>query len=187
MRSLCLLLFFVLGSGCSGSRESLFPLKGGNTWTYLVRGGFVNRVETVKVVSEESVAGTRGWRLSGPMGMSRLAWKGGVLFAEELPGCRVYPQVPLLNSLSNAPRVGWTGRLWVMGKSIQASGEVTQEAEKFEIAGRKYDAVVSKLTLANASTQIELKTWFIDGIGPVRQEQRINGTLYPAANYLSGP
>ena len=112
-----------------------------------------------QVVAEESVAGTKGWRLDGPMGMTRIAWKSSVLWAEEMPGCRFYPPVPILNSTAEAKSLGWTGRLWVMGRSLEATGEVNEGADKFEIAGRKYEAVVSTLSLASGKTQIELKTW----------------------------
>ncbi len=182
-----LLLLAVLGCGCSGSRESLFPLKVGNAWNYTIRGGFVTRVDSIKVDNEISVAGTKGWRLVGQMGMSRVAWKNGVLYAEEVPGCRFYPAAPILNAAPDAAPMVWKGRLWVMGRAFDANATVGSSKDKFEIAGRKYDAVVSTVSLSTGQSQIELKTWYVDGIGPVRQEQRIDGTLFPAATYLSGP
>lgn len=187
MRTMGLFGIAVLVAGCSGARSGLFPLEVGNTWSYSVRGGFVTRVVDLKVLSIESVAGVRGFKLDGPMGSSRIAWNQGILVAEELAGSRFSPPVQLLDSNQPAQHLLWNGLVSAMGRTSNAIAVVTQSNESFEIAGRKYPAVVSTVELQTAGRSMELKTWYVDGIGPVRQEQRNNGTLYPSAIYLSGP
>src|SRR4051812_5776034 len=98
----------LLLGGC-GSGNDYMPLSVGNEWTYTVSNGFSERVQNVKVTRRVPVAGTQGFELQGPTGMSRMAWKGNTLYASVLPNARLLKAVPLL--IANDPKatMAWHG------------------------------------------------------------------------------
>lgn len=175
-------------SGCARSSSSMYPFEPGHRWTYSVRAGFLTRVEEVKVLGPATVAGGPGWILGGEMGRSRLAWQNQVLVAEELPGTRLSPPLPILD-LQQQPGTfrRWRGILTANGRPFEATAELTMASTKLKIAGR--DAPTSKTTLVLKleDRSVELISWYIEGTGLVRQEQRTNGLQDRALEYLTGP
>jgi len=121
------------------------------------------------------------------MGASKVAWIDRAFCAEELPGTRFSPPLPLLLADAGSKPVAWRGIVWTPKGAENGSAQITHEEDKFEISGKKHEATVATISLHTDSEKIELRTWYVANIGPVRQEQRRSGRLYPAAIYLSGP
>ncbi|HRJ97339.1 MAG TPA: hypothetical protein PLL78_11705 [Fimbriimonadaceae bacterium] len=179
----------VLGSlaGCGSGGEAFFPLEVGNRWTYSVRAGFLSRVEDVRVERALSVADARGFELTGPMGVSRFVWKEGTLLAEDLPGTRFSPAVPLLVGGSVKASRNWRGIVRTMAGEREARGTLVQASDSLTIAGRGYDTRRTTLTVEGLGPRLELQSWFAEGIGLLRQEQRIGDQLVRSVEYLAGP
>jgi hypothetical protein len=181
----------LLCAGCGRPAGEYFPLREGVTWSYRVRAGFVVRVEEVRVLRPIAVAGARGWELASPMGGSRLAWSGGWLVAESLPGARFSPALPLLaparpSATWNWPEAG-DGYATFGGTTIEARAVGRQRPETLEVGGREYETLRSTVELSAGGERIELDTWFAPGIGPLRQEQRTNGLLVGTLERVAGP
>lgn len=184
-----LLLGFVLMAGCSGGSD-WYPLEVGNEWTYSVRTGLAEFVEPVKVVSTAPAAGTKGFQLSGNLGTSRLAWKGKVLCASELPNLAVAPNsspFPLLVADDPTATRAWSGSVMLSGKTYPAVASLKQSKAKLSTPGRTWDTVLVTISLKVGDRNIEILTWYAKGHGPVRQEQRTNGVWDVGFDYLSGP
>lgn len=128
-----------------------------------------------------------GWELTGPMGPSRLAWKNGKLWAEELAGTRYDPAVVLLDARSGEATATWSGLVSVGAKALPATARLEQVREEQTLAGRTYKTLRATLTLEFDEGRTELITWYSQGIGPLRQEQRDDGVLTHAIEYQSGP
>lgn len=176
---------------CGRAPDAYYPLEEGAKWTYRLRAGFVERVEEVAVVRRIAVGGVSGWEMGGPMGPSRLAWSRGRLIAESVPGTRFDPPVVLLDP--SEPKTTWrwpeTGEAFVTsgGRVRAASAAGTQRPEDLEVGGRTFKALRSTVTLRIGGETLELDTWFAQGIGPLRQEQRAGGVLVTAIERVSGP
>jgi len=159
-------------AGCGGSHP-LMPLEKGVLGTYRVHYKFDTWVEPLRVERKVSVANTSGYELSGPFGISRLAWRDGVLFADQTANAFFEPSVPLL--LENGKKRHWEGTIRSLGVERRATAELTQVNTPLEISGRKLDTVLSTLTVTTPTGVIELDSWFSAGTGLVQQEQRTNG------------
>lgn len=179
----------VLGSvaGCGSGGDAFFPLEVGNRWTYSVRAGFLSRVEDVRVERALSVADARGFELAGPMGPSRFVWKQDTLLAEDLPGTRFSPAVPLLVGGSVTASRKWQGIVRTMAGEREARGSLVQASDSLTIAGRSYDTRRTTLTVEGLGPRLELQSWFAEGIGLLRQEQRVGDQLVRSVEYLAGP
>ncbi len=166
------------------------PLEAGRSWTYTFRTGFQTFVETVTVGAPVAVGDSRGRTLSGPMGTSRLAWRGDALVASRLAGTGFDPPVPLAvqTGAKEASRA-WHGRIEAFGISRSAHGALRLSRERIALAGVKVLAAKTELTLraqggGSGATTIEVTTWFRPGVGIVRQEQRTNRKLVVALALL---
>src|SRR5579884_3774900 len=102
--SVCLV---ILCASCNkGGKE--FPLAVGRTWTYMVDSEFgTQRLEEVKVLRQVPVGDVTGYELGGEMGESRLAWKDGVLLAQQLPNATFNPPIPLVVAGADKTRRDW--------------------------------------------------------------------------------
>lgn len=158
-------------SGCRDS-DSLMPLELEQTTTYLAKFGFDERVESVRVSRALSVAGVDGFELTGPLGVSKLAWKHSVLWADQTANAWFQPSIPLL-AVDNRPRT-WTGTVVSMGQSHPASAELHQAKTKLTVRNQTVDTVLATLTITMPGGKIELDSWFQPGVGLIQQEQRTN-------------
>ena len=149
----------------------------GRSWSYMVGSGFgPSRVEEVKVLRRVPVDGVTGYELGGNMGQSRVAWKGGVLEAAQLPNATFNPPIPLVVGGKDKARTDWKGMIGAMGRGTQASAVLIQEPDKLELSGKTVNTTKATLTI-NGSEKTELVTWFQNGVGPIKQEQRTNNVL----------
>ena len=182
----CLLILGMLCSGC-GSDRTEFPLRVGQKWTYSVLTGLYTRVEDVSVAREVSVAGVEGYELAGPLGISRIAWKDGVLVADALANSQFEPELPLLVAGEESARRSWTGTLSAMGSKVAAKAEMVQSTENRQIGGKSVRARKVVITLRGEKNTVELITWYVADVGPLMQEQRTNGRLDVSLEALSAP
>ncbi|RYG47675.1 hypothetical protein EON79_06690 [bacterium] len=161
--------------GCSRT-ERLMPLEEGRSWTYNFRGAFESAVEQVKTVRPVSVAGAAGMELVGPLGISRMAWKNGVLYVSQTSGARFTPALPLF--VPPGKKVAYHGRMETSRGRFPASGTiVTVEGQTINLGAREYGTTRSTVTLKAGEDGVELITWFAPGVGIVQQEQRTNTVL----------
>ena len=172
--------------GC-GSRDDWFPMKVGKHWTYQVRAGFDRRVEPVKVLRPLAVASSAGFELTGPLGVSRLAWKKGILLAESTVSVQFIPPVPILVTGADLSKeknkskpveyrvATWHGRVIVIGKERPGSAVLTERNEVIDFGSRKVPTILATLSLKVGLNEIVLKSWFQQGVGLIQQEQRTNG------------
>ena len=129
--------------------------------------------------------GTTGFELAGPMGVSRLAWKDGVLLAKQTANARFEPPIPLV-TVDGKDRK-WSGRMESLGKFSQATAELIQKKEKIEVGSRQVQTVFTVLTVRKDGGTIELSSWFQPGVGLVQQEQRTGGKLILRMEMLGQP
>lgn len=167
------------------------PLHEGASWTYRVRSGFLSGVHPLVAERRLAVAGVEGAELTGAMGASRLAWKGDRLLAEVLGGDRYIPPVPLLDlallDQEGGPGVrSWRGFVVVRGEARDAVAQLSVTRVP-PLRDNWPSTVRSTLKIESEGEQVELLTWFAQGKGVVRQEQREDGELHRMVEWLSGP
>ncbi|AIE85384.1 hypothetical protein OP10G_2016 [Fimbriimonas ginsengisoli Gsoil 348] len=157
----------------------------GRATTYIARFGFDSRIEPIRVARRLSVAGEDGYELSGPLGVSRLAWQGGVLYADQAANAWFSPSLPMLAE-DEKPR-SWHGRLVSMGRVQPASAKLVHKKTKVDIGSRKIDAILATLTLRLPTGTIQLESWYAPGTGLVQQEQRTNGKRLLQLQMVTAP
>jgi hypothetical protein len=178
--------------GC-GSESDLFPLAVGNEWSYNVKNGLTEYEQSVKAVRQLPTAGTMGYELQGPMGISRLAWKSDALYASALPNARLDPPLPILLAGSGKDTRVWRGQIEALGQTSQAEALIRQEPESITHGSQRHSAIKTVINLKYSGREIELQTWYVKGIGPVRQVQRTTEGQQAteqfdvAMEYLAGP
>lgn len=177
-------LAVALLAGCSGEPD-LMPMRVGTSITYVVTHGLQRFVEPVKVTSSLPIMGRTGYEFTGPMGVSRLVWKDGVLYASQAANARFYPPIPLV-TLDGKGRK-WQGRLESLDTVADATAELNQKAEKLSLGPRQISTTRSVLTVTMSRGSIELTTWFQSGVGIVQQEQRTGAELVLRMEMLGGP
>lgn len=169
------------------------PLRVGNEWSYDVKTGLPETVAVVKVTREVPVDGQVGYELDGPMGISRMTWKGELLIGSVLGNSRFSPPIPLLNSIEERQTTKWKGRMYSHGKTYEAEGSLSQEPTPLTREGRKYQAIKTVLLLRLPDRELEVQTWYAPGYGILNQVQRTRtggenvGRFDVELDYLSGP
>jgi hypothetical protein len=183
--------FFLLATGCA-RKDGLFPLEQGNTWSYTVISGFSKYPIRLKVTKPVSVAGVNGYQLESNAGVSRLAWRSGMLMAETLNSTRFDPALPLLQDTKDKASRTWKGKVTSLAQPVDGKAEISQEPQKVEVAGRTYQAIKVHVELTVPGRIVTVDSYFADGIGLIQQEQRTgDGTGAPmlttGLSYLEGP
>lgn len=187
MRWLTLAVGLVALGGCSRAGQ-LYPLHQKAKWTYTVKAGVSETVQTLQVVRTVPVASEEGFELAGPTGVSHLVWKRGVLWTTRLPQMKVNPPLPLLVEGQTKAQRTWSGNVWHAGKLEKGTAMLTQTLdEEYRWKGSEVKAtnVVIKLELPGRT--VELNTWYLPHLGPISQTQRTNGRFDLGMEYLSGP
>jgi len=165
-------------------------MKVGKHWTYQVRSNFETRVEPIKVLRPMAVASASGYELVGPLGVSRLAWKNGTLYADSTVDVQFLPPIPLLVPGADLARdkerdsdkvkdkvvATWVGTLVVKDKKRSGNAELAERTETIDLGTRKVPTIRTTLTIHLRGGTIALQSWYQQGTGLVRQEQRTNGT-----------
>lgn len=167
MRTLWALLALA-ALGCGGGSQTYMPLAEGNTWTYEVRVDSVTSVSDLKVTERVAVGRHSGWRLTGAMGDSRLAWAGDSLLAAELAGTNYWPPIPIFANDGTL----WNGAVVTATSRSAATAKLTRGTETLKVGGREFKTVKCVVDLKVQDEHIQLTTWFFPGKGVMRQEQR---------------
>lgn len=182
MRISCLSLLLI-ACGCAPSEQKYLPLAVGNRWSYSVKSDFDTTVDDVVVVGRVPVGKVEGYRMQGNLGTSEMAWDGSTLLASELAGQRFSPPLPLLTSSS----VTWKGFIETAGRRIPAKAKIVSTKVKERFANRDYDTRQTEITFSSVGPNLHLTTWFVEGIGILKQEQRTGIKRDRRIEYLSGP
>lgn len=164
----------LLLAGCGGG-QGLFPTQVGSHHEYVIKNGMAVYVEAIRATKEVAVAGSRGVELGGPMGISRVAWKDGTLYASLLGGTRFVPPIPIL--VAAAPDKAITTKTMAETEGVQRQARVTlvHSKEKIKIGTRDVETVRTLLTLNTDANVITVETHYADGSGMVRQQQHVDG------------
>jgi hypothetical protein len=170
--------------GCGAS--SYMPLEKGREWKYLISTPSGSSVASMTVVEKIRVGLTMGWKISGDKGENRLAWSGAELVASELSAAQFDPPITLLKANSESETWHWEGVCRSRGFEAKATADCDQKADKIKIAGSDRVCLLSVLRLRFRDSIIELRTWFQSGVGVVRQEQRMDGKLMVALEWIGG-
>jgi hypothetical protein len=186
-RALLIAGLAVLSAGCGSRGADHFPLGEGVVWTYSVRDGFKTYVEKVRVGRSVSVSGTAGWEVGGPLGLSRMAWKEGVLVADTMTNVRFQPDLPLLVPAETQAVRDWRGRITCFGSTEEGIATLTQEAGTEVVSGRKEKVLRSTIVIESPQRTTKVVTAYLPGRGVLRQEQWTNGEFDVALELLSGP
>lgn len=163
----------------------------GRSWTYSVDTGLTTFVATTKVERRVPVGGVMGYELRGTMGASRLAWDRRRLVASMLPHTRFNPPLPLAVAGAKGDakkpfRAAWRGNVEWFGKARPATATLEQVSDRVRIGSTEVPATLSTVRLTTEDRNVELQSWFVDGLGLVRQDQRTDGILDVRLEYLRG-
>jgi hypothetical protein len=182
-----LLLGLLTLVGCQRPSTAPMPLAEGARWNYAVFVPPQRYFDELKVGEPISVAGTNGFEVSSNMGVARLGWKNGILYASQTANARFEPALPLYTPTirpkaepgKSEPDENYRGTLTAGGETIRVTGRVFREEKLQAITanGVEYKAILCEAALVGGGRRFNLKTWFVNGIGIVQQEQRINGRL----------
>ena len=183
MRRAWLGLAVGLAVSCGPADRSLMPLRTGTVWTYAVERDFDSSVAEWRVVGPAPVGSAGGFELRSPLGASRLAWSGERLVASQLSGTRYEPPLPILAPDGTA----WAGTVAGPTGTSQARAKIDREETTEETDGRKRKVTVSAVTIQSTGWEAQVTTWFVAGVGAVRQEQRTDGRLDVRAELIAGP
>ena len=184
MRRLALCPFLLL-VGCRSSTQDYFPLAQGNVWNYVVSLDGDIAYQELRVVGRTAVGPHNGWLLESDMGDSRLAWDGDRLIAAEMAGVRYSPPIPIF--APDGER--WSGVVRTAGTRHESTATVATSNEMLDVAGRSHQTVMCVVTLESSDGPVQLTTWFFEGMGILRQEQR-SGPLLTRnrkIDFVSGP
>ena len=183
MRKLSL-VFVSICAGCASGND-LMPMKVGETLSYDVHSRVQQQISKVTISRESGVAGARGYVLSGPMGESRLAWKGDLLLLERTGNCRFEPPLPMLVSTAQDVRKVWSGTMGGMWGTESATAQLDQAMVEEQIGGRKIRVAKSFLEVAGERHKVRLQTLFQPGVGIASQKEWVDGELVANLERLS--
>jgi hypothetical protein len=183
MRNLSLAIVLVC-AGC-GRGSDLMPMRVGETFSYDVHSRVQQQISKVTVVRETGVAGVRGFVFSGPMGESRLAWKGDSLLLDRTGNCRFDPPLILLVATSQNVRRTWTGTMSGMWGAETAKAQLDQGMVEEQIGGRRITVAKSFLDVVGERHKVRLQTLFQPGVGIASQKEWVDGELVANLERLS--
>lgn len=163
------------------------PLAVGRVWTFDVHGRRLGQVASMRVVRRLAVDGVEGYELAGPLGVSRLAWNGQRLVADCLCGTRYDPPIPLLDARLPSTPVAWRGAVQSPAASMPGQASLTHFAKDTMFGSRKTAAVETVLELQTGRRRMELDSWFVDGAGLVKQEERTDDVETVRLTMTGGP
>jgi hypothetical protein len=171
MKALLPVLALALLAGCK-TQDRLFPMKVGTYWKYDVQNGLAVFPGTVTVARNVPVEGVMGYELESELGTSRVAWKNGKLIATVLSGMRANPALPLVDGTKTKSTEEWKGRLFTGGKTVPCTAKLSQMPETYNKGTRELKTTKAILAIYLPDREIELTTWYANGIGPLSQVQR---------------
>jgi hypothetical protein len=163
------------------------PLAVGHAWTYEVYGRRLGQVVQMKVSRQLAVDGVSGYELTGPLGTARLAWHGPRLVAETLGGTHYDPPIPLLDARQPKSPIEWTGTVVAPATTCGATALLTHKSAEIQFASRTTPAVETVLELHAGKHRIELDSWFVDGVGLVKQQERTDEVETARLSMTGGP
>lgn len=172
--------------GCSNGQDWM-PMQTGTQWTYAVRTPYVQYIEDVTLSEPVAVGHAQGITLKSRFGVSRLGWNSGALVLSGTNGTQFEPPIPLLIGSGGKASREWKGAVSTVEKTTRATAVITQEPDEVTANGREFRAVRSTVKVAIPGQEIEILSWFVRGIGCVRQEQRTGGKLEMRMEWMSGP
>lgn len=181
--------FFLIGiiAVCFGCHDtSYMPLEQGREWKYLVSTSSGSSVASLAVIEKARVGLTTGWRISGEKGDLRLAWNRQRLVASELSAAQFDPPITLIKTDAKAGSWKWHGTIRSRGFEAASTAECLQQPDRIKIAGNERACLLTIIRLQFRGNNIELRSWFQDGIGIVRQEQRVDDKLIVALEWIGG-
>lgn len=154
------------------------PLDVGHSWRYLAKAGFDTYDTNLEVSKAVPVAGTQGVELTSDLGACRLAWVGDALVADRLVNAQFSPSLPIVYSTDETFDRPWKGFITFVERTMKATATQSQSVDNdLTFEGRKLKSIRSVVKLQAEGHTLELITWFSDGVGIVRQEQRTDGEL----------
>lgn len=158
----------------------------GTAWTYKIRTGYgAQHVVDASITKKLSVTGTEGFEFAGPLGATRMAWKNGALWAQNFANAQAQPAIPLLRLDRQAAK--WKGTLETATGKEAATARLSHASEQLKIGGRDFESIRTELIVTRPRSSTTVTTWFVEGIGILRQEQRTNGDLDLRLEWVSGP
>lgn len=174
-------------AGCSGTDVSWMPLGPEAEWTYRTGTGLRSGVESIKVTGPTSISGHAGFRLSGPMGTSQMAWIEGRLIASELAGTRFQPPILLLDPNAEKTPARWEGTVLFGAQAMPASAEFSQQTTEVRVNDRNRNALTMTTRLRFGDRTIESTASYIRGLGLVQYEERSGDEFLNSLSYVAGP
>jgi len=163
------------------------PLATGRTWTYEVSDLRLSQVVPMRVARKVSVDDVPGYELTGPLGTARLAWHGPRLVAETLGSTTYAPPIPLLDARIPPGDVLWSGFVMADGAVNDGHATLTHKTAETPFASHKVPAVETILDLRVGKRRIELDSWFVDGVGLIKQEEHVDDVETVRISMTTGP
>lgn len=173
-------------AGCRAKNDWM-PLKPGSTWTYKINATFDEREESMRVLRPMTVAGAEGVEISSPFGVSRLAWRDRILWADRTANIQFDPPLPLLEPFANitldkkqkedpAYKDGlevdhWEGKITMLGKQRDASAKLFEIEDQLPLGKKKVSTLRATLKIDVQGHDVLLKSWYQQGVGLVQQQQ----------------
>lgn len=178
-------LLVVLSLTACRQQTGWMPLTPGAHWEYESQVGLVRSVIDVQVAGQGPVGKHAGYKLESSYQPARLAWGDGALWASELGGTGFSPPVPLLTGAGSTTE--WKGIVSSAGKQVSSTAKLTVADTKEKVGSKERPARQSVLLVQFGKRTVEVTTWFVEGLGIVRQEQRADGLLKSRLVYVTGP
>jgi hypothetical protein len=150
-----------------------YPLKVGTTWEYKVG----NKKATVRVLREETVEKAKvavlETTLDGKTITERVGVKADGVYRYSGEGV---DYTPPLCFLKLPPRTGETWEVKSRGAGLEIAGTFESEEDEVTVGAGQYEAVTASCREFRIDTaRMEVKYWFVPGIGMVKQRLKLGG------------
>lgn len=169
-----ILCFSLLCTSCKSAQDWM-PLVTGKTWRYVAKTPLRSGTYRVRVTGETRVGLVRGYLLASESGNTKMAWSRNSLVVSQIGGIEFYPPLTLLKPLEGKTSWTYTGTIKTPFAEESSRIRISQEPAELTIGGISHPTILVTLTMFFQNQNIEWKTWFAEGRGILRQEQRNNG------------
>lgn len=126
-----------------------------------------------------------GRLLTSEGGNSKMVWVGGELRVAQLSSMKFEPPITLLKPKERESEWTHSGECIFRNVATKVKATLNQEPREMEINGTKRKTLQVTLTMPLNRIDIELVTWFEQGLGILQQEQRNDGKLVSSMTLLS--